>query len=133
MNYPSLAKTASALIRSAGFQMTARRSVPGEYDPTQGKPADPTVQEWQFYGVKGSLGKLTKYAEFSGLTIDQVATLVQSGAALLIAEVVNGYVPRKGDTIYLPDGASGRWWTVEAADGLDPGGIDVIFNILVRA
>ena len=130
MNYPALRKTAAGLIRSAGFQMTARRSVPGSYDEIQGKPAAPTIQEWPVYGIKASLGKLTKYAEFSS----RLQSMIASGAIMLILEAVSGYVPVIGDEIYLPGagGGNSQWWTVLAADGLDPGGIDTMFNVMVR-
>lgn len=128
MNYESVRKSASAGIRSAGFKMTARRSVPGEYDEVAGQPAAPTVQEWDVYGIKASLGKLTKYAEFSA----HIKSLVEAGAIMLILEAV-GYVPKIGDQIYLPGGSGGDsiWWTVQAADGLDPGGVDTMFNVMV--
>jgi len=130
MNYAALRKTASGLIKSNGFLMTARRSTPGEYDETLGESAAPVVQEWPIYGIKASLGKLTKYAEFS----TRRQSMIQSGAIMLILEALPDYVPSIGDQIFLPGlgGGNATWWTVLDADGLDPGGIDTMFNVLVR-
>lgn len=123
MNYPVAQAKAAAKIRKYGFAMTLTRAGVGTFDPVSGTTTGGTPQTWDVFGVKGRLGKLSRFSEF-GLV---AGSDIQKGDVMvtLAAGVV---VPLPEDILTM----EGVDWRILANDGLDPGGVDLLYSLWVR-
>ena len=123
MNYPAIQANTAKMIASYGFAMTLTRAGVGTFDPVSSTTTGATPQTWNVFGMKGNLGKLSRYSEF-GLII---GSDIRKGDVLVLLEA-GVVVPLPGDVLTM----QGEDWTVLASDGLDPGGLDLLYNMWVR-
>lgn len=104
------------------MKMTFTRKTSAGYDAVLGKPTAPTSVDFPVWGIKASLGKVTKYAEYA----TKFQSLIAAGAIMLITEVTD-YVPTKGDKVLV----GSDYWTVDVSDSTGPAGVDVLWVIMV--
>lgn len=127
-NYPASAKTALALIKKFGGDITIARKVGGDYDPVEGEVVGDSLEQTSgvFKGVvlpasKGTLEAFDIRLE-DGLTVDQVRFII-------LAAKDAPFRPEGTDTI---EGLEGRNWIILGSTPLAPAGVPVIYKVGAR-
>lgn len=123
MDYLAEQKSAAKDIRANGMKCTLTRTVAGDSDFVTGTVGEPMHRSWELYGIKGDVGRLTRWGE----NTTKMGTQIRTGDILLTMEAgVVEPVPEDYITV------AGTKFEVLAVDGLDPAGIPILYKAHLR-
>ncbi|MDR2893576.1 MAG: hypothetical protein LBV80_10965 [Deltaproteobacteria bacterium] len=152
--YARMRKTASRLLRGYGCRITARRVLPGVYNPASGRRTEDTVLEWRPLAIRTAVSH--EYLAGSGfggtagssaVSAGSGGSRIRSGEMQLLIDCAAtpfspvqpqdqqavqrqaAYRPQVGDLVIFPDG--GRWVIVREQP-VEPGGEPVFYRGIIR-
>lgn len=123
MKYEDVRAKIAAKFRKVGFLMTLTQTFAGELDPVTGNVDGGQPFDWPVWGMKGSLGKISRFGD----STTKLGTTIETGDQLIIIEA-GVVVPKVNDVLNI----KGVKWRVLASDGLDPAGIDLLYQMHMR-